>query len=105
MRTQHTPDESLTIIIHADHKSFKTINTHNAYLHQSSLQSLGPLHDFGTKRHGARQDVNVVQRKMKDDIRHTVKGRCAGYRPAITSARVPKWYQATASLSGQLTQP
>ena len=28
-----------------------------------------------------------------------LKGSGAGYRPEITSARVPKWSQATASLS------
>ena len=27
-----------------------------------------------------------------------------GYRPEVPSARIPKWSQATATLSGQLTQ-
>ena len=39
------------------------------------------------------------------EVKPKVKGRGTTYRPEITSARVPKWLQATASLSGQLTQP
>ena len=39
------------------------------------------------------------------EVKPKVKGRGTTYRPAIMSARVPKWPQATASLSGQLTQP
>ena len=35
-------------------------------------------------------------------VKFKVRGWNTGYRPEITSARIPKWPQATVSLPGQL---